>query len=106
MIVKSIQPTAQIAPAQHRRYRQGWYSRQFWGGSTTVGITSSPSFAWARRRGRVRAPPAVWLHRHYLEEVYMAFEGEKDTDSPAADNAPAAALTDDQLERQLEPPTG
>jgi hypothetical protein len=35
MIIKSIQPTAQIAPAQHRRYRQGWYSRQFWGGSTT-----------------------------------------------------------------------
>jgi hypothetical protein len=36
----------------------------------------------------------------------MAFEGEKDTDSPAADNAPAAALTDDQLERQLPPPAG
>jgi hypothetical protein len=34
-----------------------------------------------------------------LEEAYMAFEGEKD-DSPAVDNAPAAALTDDQLERQ------
>jgi hypothetical protein len=38
MIVKSIQPTAKLAPAQHRRYRQGWYSRQFWGGS----ITASP----------------------------------------------------------------
>jgi hypothetical protein len=36
MIIKSIQPTAQIAPAQHRRYRQGWYSRHFLGGSTTV----------------------------------------------------------------------
>jgi hypothetical protein len=36
----------------------------------------------------------------------MAFEGEKDKDSPAADNAPAAALTDDQLERQLAPPVG
>jgi hypothetical protein len=36
-----------------------------------------------------------------LEEAYMAFEGEKDMDSLAADNAPAAALTDDQLERQL-----
>jgi hypothetical protein len=34
----------------------------------------------------------------------MAVEGEKDTDSSAADNAPAAALTDDQLERQLAPP--
>jgi hypothetical protein len=34
----------------------------------------------------------------------MAFEGEKDTDSPAADNAPAAALTGHQLERQLPPP--
>jgi hypothetical protein len=36
MIIKSIQPTAQIAPAQHRRYTQGWYGRQFWGGSTTA----------------------------------------------------------------------
>jgi hypothetical protein len=36
----------------------------------------------------------------------MAFEGEKDTDSPAADNAPAAALTDDQLERQVALPAG
>jgi hypothetical protein len=36
----------------------------------------------------------------------MAFEGEKDTDSPAADNAWAGALTDDQLERQLAPPAG
>jgi hypothetical protein len=34
-----------------------------------------------------------------LEEAYMAFEGAKD-DSPAVDNVPAAALTDDQLERQ------
>jgi hypothetical protein len=32
-----------------------------------------------------------------LEDPYMAVEGEKD-DSPAVDNAPAAALTDDQLE--------
>jgi hypothetical protein len=36
----------------------------------------------------------------------MAFEGEKETDCPPADNAPAAALTDDQLERQLAPPAG
>jgi hypothetical protein len=35
-----------------------------------------------------------------LEEAYMALEGEKDTDSPAANNMPAAALTDDQLEGQ------
>jgi hypothetical protein len=35
-----------------------------------------------------------------LDEAYMAFKGEKDTYSPAADNSPAAALTDDQLERQ------
>jgi hypothetical protein len=34
-----------------------------------------------------------------LEEEYMAFEEEK-ADSPAVDNAPAAALTGDQLERQ------
>jgi hypothetical protein len=40
MIIKSIQPTAQIAPAQHRRYREGWYSRQFWGGSTTDHLLS------------------------------------------------------------------
>jgi hypothetical protein len=33
-----------------------------------------------------------------LEEAYMAFEREKD--SPAADYAPTAALTDDQRERQ------
>jgi hypothetical protein len=34
-----------------------------------------------------------------LQEAYMAFGGAKD-DSPAVDNVPAAALTDDQLERQ------
>jgi hypothetical protein len=38
MIIKSIQPTAQIAPAQDRRYRQGWYSRHFLGGSTTLTV--------------------------------------------------------------------
>jgi hypothetical protein len=45
MIIKSIQPTAQIAPAQHRRYRQGWYSRHFLGGSTTLVTTAEDESA-------------------------------------------------------------
>jgi hypothetical protein len=72
-----------------------------------VGVTLLSQLGLSEKKGgRVRAPLAVWLHRHYLEEAYMALEGEKDTDSPAADNAPAAALTDDQLDRQLAPPAG
>jgi hypothetical protein len=34
-----------------------------------------------------------------LEEAYLAFEGEKGMDCSADDNAPPAALTDDDLDR-------
>jgi hypothetical protein len=65
LIVKAIQPTAQIAPAQHRRYRQGWYSRQSWGGSATRLTSKKPDVRETQDPVQDRFPDS----RRLLENV-------------------------------------
>jgi hypothetical protein len=71
-----------------------------------VGVTSLSHLGLSEKKEVVSVRVLQLGFPATILEAYAAFEGEKDTDSSAADNAPAAALADDQLECQLAPPAG